>query len=46
MDKCLSNSSLQLMLLSVFTSCNSGNKRTYSAQVRLHGVLLKKIIFV
>ena len=43
---CLSKSSLQLMLLSVFTSCNSENKRTYSAQVRLHCVLLKKIISV
>ena len=39
-------SSLQLMLLSVFTSCDSENKRTYSAQVRLLCVLLKKIISV
>ena len=39
MDKPLS---LQLILLSVFTSCNSENKRIYSGQVRLHCVLLKK----
>ena len=39
----LSKSSLQLMLASVFISWNSGNKRTYSAQVRLSCVLLKKI---
>ena len=38
--------SWQLMLLYVFTSCNSENKITYSAQVRLHWVLLKKIISV
>ena len=43
MDKPLS---LQLILLSVFTSWNSENKRTYTAQVRLHCVLLKKIISV
>ena len=39
---CLSESSLQLMFFSAFTSCNSENKITYSAQVRLHCVLLKK----
>ena len=43
---CLSKSSLQLMLVSVFTSWNLGNKRTYFAQVGLHCVLLKKIISV
>ena len=42
---CLSKSSLQLMLASVFTLWNSENKRTYSAQVRLHCVLLKKNSF-
>ena len=42
----LSKSSLQLMLISVFTSWNSGNTRTYSAQVRLYCVLLIKIISV
>ena len=40
----LSKSSLQLML--VLTSWNSENKKTYSAQVRLHFVLIKKIISV
>ena len=39
---CLSKSSLQLMLVSAFTSWNSRNKRTYFAQVRLYCVLLKK----
>ena len=39
---CLSESSLQLVFFSAFTSCNSENKITYSAQVRLHCVLLKK----
>ena len=38
--------SLQLMLAAAFTSWNSENKRTYSAQARLHCVLLKKIISV
>ena len=42
----LSKSSLQLMLVSVFTSWNSENKKTYSAQVRLYCVLFKKIISV
>ena len=42
----LSKSSLQDMLVSVFMSCNSGNKRTYSAQVRIFCVLLKIIISV
>ena len=40
---CLSKSSLQLMLLSVFTSCNSENKRVYPAQVRLHCFTQKKL---
>ena len=39
-----SKSSLQLMVDFILTSWNSENKRTYSAQVRLHYVLLKKII--
>ena len=39
---CLSKSSLQLMLASVFMSWNLKNKRTCSAQVRLNCVLLKK----
>ena len=34
------------MLVSVFTLWNSEKKRTYSAQVRLHCILLKKIISV
>ena len=38
----LSESSLQLMLVSVFTSWDSEIKRTYSAQVGLYCVLLKK----
>ena len=38
----LSKSSLQLMLVSVFVSWNSENKRTCSAQVQLYCVLLKK----
>ena len=42
----LSKSSLQLMFVSVFTSWNSENKKTYSAQVRLYCVLFKKIISV
>ena len=37
---------LQLMLVSVFTSWNSRNKGTYSPQVRLYCVLLKKIMSV
>ena len=44
--QCLSESSLQLMLASVFKSWNSENKRTYSAEVKLHCDLLKKIIYV
>ena len=32
---------LQLIILSAFTSYNLQNKRTYSAQARLHLVLLK-----
>ena len=43
---CLSKSSFQLMLVSVFTSWNSESKRTCSAQVGLHCVLLKKLISV
>ena len=35
-------SSLQLMIVSVFTSWNLKNKITYSAQVTLYCVLLKK----
>ena len=38
--------SVQLMLASVFTSWNSGNKRTCFAQLRPHCDLLKKIISV
>ena len=44
--QCLSEGSLQLMLASVFKSWNSENKRTYSAEVKLHCDLLKKIICV
>ena len=36
----------KLMLAFVFKSWNSENKRTYSAQVRFHCVLLTKIISV
>ena len=46
---CLSKSSLQLMLVSLFTLWNSENKRTYSAKVRLHPVLPPKtglILFI
>ena len=43
---CLSKSSLQFMLVSLFTSWNSENKRTYSAQERLYYDLLKKTISV
>ena len=43
---CLSKSSLRLILVSVFTSWNSGNKRTYSAQVRLYRILRKNIVSV
>ena len=43
---CLSKSSLQFMLVSLFTSWNSENKRTYSAKERLHYDLLKKSISV
>ena len=42
----LSKSSLQLMLVFVFASWDSENKRTCSAQVRLYCVSLKKIISV
>ena len=42
---CLLKNPLQLMFVSVFTSRNSENKRTNSAQVRLHCVLLKKNSF-
>ena len=35
-------SSLQLMIVSAFTSWNSKNKITYSTQVILYCVLLKK----
>ena len=42
----LSKNSLQLMLVFVFASWNSENKRTCSAQVRLYCVSLKKIISV
>ena len=48
-DTVYQKSSLQLMkqkLASVFMSWNLENKRTYSAQVRLHCDLLKKIISV
>ena len=46
MDTVYQKSSLQLMLASVFMSWNLENKRTYSAKVRLHCDLLKKIISV
>ena len=45
-DTVYKKGSLQLMLASVFTSWNLGNKWTYSAQVRLHCDLLEKIISV
>ena len=43
---CLSKSSLQLMIVSVFTLLNLENERAYSAQVRFHCVLLKKVIYI
>ena len=45
-DAVYQKSSLQLMLASVFMSWNLENKRPYSAQVRLHCDLLKRIISV
>ena len=45
-DTVYQKSSLQLIPLSVFTSCNPENKRTYFAQVRRYCLLLKKIISV
>ena len=38
----LSKCSLQLMLVSVFPSWNSKNKRTYSAQEALHCIFTQK----
>ena len=45
-QKVLYNSCSYSLKTHVFTSCNSENKTTYSTQVRLHCVLLKKIVSV